>query len=70
MTPERPSGWPYRYGVVCHGDSVPGQEPCGHVELSAGQYAKQLGRPDSLWYCPRCGSTADWDDDSLATAGD
>lgn len=61
---------PFMYGVHCHGDSVEGQEPCGLVELTPEQYLRQLSRPDSLWYCPNCGSTATWDDDSLCLTGD
>lgn len=49
--------------VVCHGDSWPGQTPCGQVPLSESEYDRQMRRPDSLWMCPRCGSTATFDDD-------
>jgi len=49
--------------VRCHGDSIPGQEPCGLVEISEQEYERQMNRPDSLWCCPHCGSTATFDDD-------
>lgn len=49
--------------VICRGDSVPGQQPCGQVPLSESEYNRQMNRPDSLWACPRCGSTAEFDDD-------
>jgi|SRR6185312_5626488 len=48
--------------VICHGDSVPDQQPCGQVPLSQDEYNRQMNKPDSLWTCPRCGSTADFDD--------
>jgi len=51
----------YAY-VLCMGDSVPGQSPCGVVGLTPGQYELQMNRPDSLWFCPHCGSTAQYDD--------
>lgn len=50
-------------GIICHGDSVPGQQPCGRVDITESQYDAQMNRPDSLWCCPNCGSTADFDDD-------
>lgn len=61
---------PFLYGVLCRGDSVREVGSCGLVELTAAEYERQLLRPDRLWFCPRCGSTADWDDDSLCTSGD
>jgi hypothetical protein len=53
--------------VVCRGDSVPGQKPCGQVKISGDEYVRQLSRPDSLWMCPNCGSTADFDDEFFET---
>lgn len=49
--------------VICNGDSIPGQEGCGQVLLSESEYTRQTNKPDSLWTCPRCGSTAEFDDD-------
>ena len=49
--------------VICRGDSIPGQQPCGNVDLTEEQYDTQMNRPDSLWYCPNCGSSAIFDDD-------
>jgi hypothetical protein len=50
------------YAVVrCRGDSVPGY-CCGPVPLTEEQYIAQMERPDSLWCCPNCGSTAIFDD--------
>lgn len=48
--------------VRCRGDSVPGQQPCGVVGLTMAQYEHQMNKPDSLWYCPNCGSSANYDD--------
>lgn len=48
--------------VDCHGDSVDGQEPCGLVEISFGEYERQMARPNALWCCPNCGSTATYND--------
>lgn len=47
--------------VRCRGDSVPGH-CCGMVALTEDEYLKQLSRPDSLWCCPNCGSTAIYND--------
>lgn len=49
--------------VICKGDSVPGQQPCGQVLISEDEYDRQMSRPDLLWCCPHCGSTASFDDD-------
>lgn len=49
--------------VICRGDSVPGQKSCGQVHISESEYSRQMNRPDSLWMCPHCGSTAHFDDD-------
>lgn len=50
------------YAVVrCRGDSVPGY-CCGSVNLTEEQYDAQMSRPNSLWCCPNCGSTATFDD--------
>lgn len=48
--------------IRCRGDSVPGY-CCGVVDLTEAEYSAQMSRPDSLWYCPNCGSTASFDDD-------
>lgn len=48
--------------VQCRGDSVPGQQPCGLVGLTRGEYSRQLMKPDIGWFCPHCGSSADYDD--------
>lgn len=47
--------------VRCRGDSIPGH-CCGVVEIDAQEYMRQMSRADSLWCCPNCGSTADFDD--------
>jgi hypothetical protein len=49
--------------VICSGDSVPGQPRCGQVKISEAEYNRQMDRPDSLWMCPGCGSTANFDDE-------
>lgn len=38
----------------------------GQVFLSADEYTRQLGRPDSLWLC-YCGASAEFDDGHLET---
>lgn len=58
---------PTPYSVICQGDSIPGQKPCGRVFLDESEYMKQLGRPDNGWYCPHCGSSAQWDNNSEVT---
>jgi hypothetical protein len=52
------------YAVHCKGDEHPLKERCGFVYLTYAEYVRQLGKPDSLWQCPNCGSTAHWDDDN------
>lgn len=49
--------------VICWGDSIEGQEPCGKVTLSEHEYDRQMSRPDIGWWCPHCGSNAWFDDD-------
>lgn len=44
---------PYR--VRCH-------DRCGFVYLSEAEYDRQMMSPDSLWKCPKCRSSATWDD--------
>jgi hypothetical protein len=34
----------------------------GQVFLSLEMYIAQLDRPDSVWCCPKCGESAEWDD--------
>jgi len=51
---------PSPYAVYCHGD-------CGLVFLTDEQYDYQMNRPDSFWFCPHCGDSADWDDDCQVT---
>lgn len=45
------------YGIIC--------PDCGPVELSEEEYNKQLDSPNSVWTCPICAESAEWDDDSL-----
>lgn len=47
----------------CRGDSVPGQPKCGQVQITKAEYSRQMNKPDSVWTCPKCGSTADFDDE-------
>lgn len=46
--------------VRCAGDSIPGQQSCGDVELTFDQYSYQMERPHQGWGCPHCGSSADY----------
>ena len=48
--------------VRCAGDSIPGQQPCGLVGLTVTEYMRQLNKPNIGWWCPHCGSSADYDD--------
>lgn len=48
--------------VLCAGDSIPGQDSCGLVGLTEAEYLRQLDKPDVGWWCPHCGSSADYDD--------
>ena len=48
--------------ILCQGDNIEGQTACGQVELTLEEYMHQLNKPDSGWFCPHCGSTADFDD--------
>lgn len=60
---DRPLSEDRHYAFVrCQGDSVPGQQPCGLVGLTEMEYLRQLDKPDVGWWCPHCGSSADYDD--------
>jgi hypothetical protein len=57
--------------VVCRGNAIDQATgvkgihmlgSCGLVFLTYEQYTYQLSRPNSGWSCPRCGSSAEWDD--------
>ncbi len=37
---------------------------CGLVQLTESEYDFQMDRPDNLWFCPKCGSCAEWNDDT------
>lgn len=54
--------------VQCAGDSVPGQQPCGLVGLTEAEYMRQLDKPDVGWWCPTCGSSAQYDDTASEAA--
>ena len=61
---------PTPYAVRCTGDTLESVSnklyPCGIVYLNReGQhgYLYQMGKANSRWYCPNCGSTAIWQDD-------
>lgn len=49
----------FMYAVICSRH--------GTVELSEAQYNRQMMQADSLWKCPKCGGSAEWDDDCLCT---
>jgi hypothetical protein len=51
-----------KYAVRC--DGLMEGASCGLVELTDEQYDAQMARPDSTWRCPRCGASAEWDDDT------
>lgn len=51
------------YAVTCHGHNIPGEKTCGRVPLTKEQYNKQMSNPDSFWYCPQCGGSADFSGD-------
>ena len=58
---------PTPFAVYCNGDALGEQLSCGLVFLSETEYEKQLDKPDLLWCCPKCGSSAEWDDWCQAT---
>jgi hypothetical protein len=35
------------------------------IELTYGEYLKQSYSSDNVWWCPRCGMNAEFDDDSF-----
>lgn len=37
---------------------------CGPSFLTEQEYDRQMGRPNRLWQCPRCGDDASWDDEN------
>lgn len=45
------------WAVLCH---IHGQ-----VFLDKVEYLRQMNQPNQLWHCPKCGETADWDDDNF-----
>lgn len=48
--------------VQCLGQWDTGAASCGLVELTLEEYMRQMKRPNQLWFCPRCGETASYDD--------
>jgi len=48
------------YAVLCDHD----EGETERVYLTEAQYNAQMKKPDSLWRCPHCGLSADWDDDN------
>lgn len=42
----------------------------GQQFLTAEEYDYQMSRPDSPWRCPRCGESAQWDDDEYEASLD
>lgn len=57
----RPKG---PYAVICRGTDIPDVPPCGQVFLTKHEYDRQMSSPDSLWFCPKCGGYAWFDDDN------
>jgi len=45
-----------KYRVIC--------PICGPVVIGYGGYHDQMNRPDMEWFCPLCGSTAMFDDET------
>ncbi len=37
---------------------------CGKVNIGHSNYSDQMNRANDKWYCPSCGNTATFDDDS------
>ena len=50
-------------GIICVRSGVDGCPPCGKVDITRGQYLRQIHDPDSTWFCPHCGGNAVFDDD-------
>ena len=52
------------WAVHCEGPfDMPGYG-CGLVYLTKQEYDRQMDAPDSLWKCPLCRYSAQWDDDN------
>lgn len=51
------------WAVMCDGvaEDLPS---CGKVFLTESEYDAQMERPNSLWKCPFCGASAQWDDEN------
>lgn len=49
-------------GIVCVQSGIDGIAPCGKVDLSQGQYNRQMSAENSTWFCPNCGGYAVFDD--------
>jgi hypothetical protein len=53
---------PTPYAVICLADY-----PCKSGDLvfiTQEEYRRQLGLPNNVWVCPRCGYFAEWSDDN------
>lgn len=53
--------------VYCAGDNIPGQKSCGLVFLTDEEHHAQMMRPNHGWHCPKCLSSANWDDECQET---
>lgn len=62
------SATPTPYAVLCTEGFIEGTEGCGLVYMTEACYEAQVMRPNSLWRCPRCGNSAQWDDDNYEKA--
>lgn len=57
-----PEGQTAYAGVYCNGDG--GRTDCGGlVDITSDQYDAQMAKPDHGWVCPRCGGSAQFDDE-------
>lgn len=54
--PLRPVRPDEKYRILC--------PRCGPVVIGYGNYFDQMNKPNKLWYCPRCGGRAAFDDEN------
>ena len=61
------SATPTPYAVRCRETFDVGKPPCNGgavIYLPLESYDAQMCMPDARWKCPRCGGSAEWDDDT------
>lgn len=54
------------YAVICKTSDL--HKTPMRVFMTEEEYNRQMDRPNSLWQCPLCMNSADWDDDNFEKA--